>query len=175
MLKVKDTDKTTGLKLSDIKGKAGDDDGRFWSSCQAVVNAAQDMEAKETVKVYPTLLAFLVASTEMQTILKLEVAASQQKGLEEVTVNLAQKKTYCGAGNSKLKPLWTKIKGENIADQSKGNGTTKELATVTDTTKLHKILSYNYTVRKEKQKKTAEQTTKFKKELVYQKREIQRN
>nr|ARB50657.1 variant surface glycoprotein [Trypanosoma brucei] len=170
MLKISAQDQTAGLKLSDIKGKTADDDQTFWSSCHAAVKAGQDMEAKKTLTVDQTLLAVLVASTEMQTILKLAAAASQQKEPEEVTINLdSAKKTYFGTDNNKIGPLWTKIKGENIVDLIKGKDSTKELGTVTDTTKLHKLLSYYYTVRKEEQIKTAEQVEKLETELADQK------
>nr|APD74595.1 variant surface glycoprotein 1125.4061 [Trypanosoma brucei] len=170
MLKIEAEDQSTGLKLSGIKARAGDEDQKFWSSCHAAVKAAQDMQAEPPLKVDQTLLAVLVGSTEMQTILKLEAAASQQKGPEEVTIDLASaKKTYFGSDNNKLEPLWTKIKGENIVDLTNAKGTTKELGTVTDTTELHKLLSCYYTVNKEEQKKTAEKITKLETELADQK------
>ncbi|AAZ10084.1 variant surface glycoprotein (VSG, atypical), putative [Trypanosoma brucei brucei TREU927] len=170
MLKIEAEDQSTGLKLSGIKARAGDEDQKFWSSCHAAVKAAQDMQDEPPLKVDQTLLAVLVGSTEMQYILKLEAAASQQKGPEEVTIDLASaKKTYFGSDNNKLEPLWTKIKGENIVDLTNAKGTTKELGTVTDTTELHKLLSYYYTVRKERQRKTAEQVEKLETELADQK------
>nr|APD73587.1 variant surface glycoprotein 1125.1370 [Trypanosoma brucei] len=140
MLKITATDQSTGLKLSDIKGKEGDSDQKFWNSFHAAVKAAQDMQAEPPLKVDQTLLTVLVASTEMQYILKLEAAASEQKGSEEVTIDLASaKKTYFGSDNNKLEPLWTKIKGENVVYLIKGKDSTKELGTVTDTTELHKL------------------------------------
>nr|AGH60920.1 variant surface glycoprotein 342 [Trypanosoma brucei] len=170
MLKISAQDQTAAQKLSDIKGKTEDDDQTFWSSCHAAVKAGKDMQAEPPLKVDQTLLTVLVASTEMQYILKLEAAASEQKGPEEVTIDLASaKKTYFGSDNNKLEPLWTKIKGENVVDLTKAKGSTKELGTVTDTTELHKLLSYYYTVRKEKQKKTAEQVEKLETELAAQK------
>nr|APD72634.1 variant surface glycoprotein 1125.154 [Trypanosoma brucei] len=167
MLKIEAEDQSTGLKLSDISGKRQDEDRTFWSSCHAAVKAAQDVQAEPPLKVDQTLLAVLVGSTEMQYILKLEAAASQQKGPEEVTIDLASaKKTYFGSDNNKLEPLWTKIKRGNIVDLTKAKGTTKELGTVTDTTELHKLLSCYYTVNKEEQKKTAEKITKLETELA---------
>nr|ADZ74174.1 variant surface glycoprotein R1D12 [Trypanosoma evansi] len=170
MLTIGTTDQTIGLKLSDIKGKQADSAQKFWSSCHAAVKAAQDMKADPALKVDQTLLAVLVASPEMAEILKLEAAASQQKGPEEVTIDLAtEKNNYFGTNNNKLEPLWTKIKGQNIVDLAATKGSTKELGTVTDTAELQKLLSYYYTVNKEEQKKTAEKITKLETELADQK------
>nr|APD74130.1 variant surface glycoprotein 1125.2668 [Trypanosoma brucei] len=100
MLKITATDQSTGLKLSDIKGKTADDEQTFWNSCHAAVKDAQDMQAEPPRKVDQALLAVLVGSTEMQYILKLAAAASQQKGPEKVTIDLNNAKKLISAATT---------------------------------------------------------------------------
>nr|APD73044.1 variant surface glycoprotein 1125.199 [Trypanosoma brucei] len=170
LLKVTDTDTTEGLRLTDIKGKNSDEDQKFWSSCHAAVQAGAKIKGEPPQAVGAQLLAELVASDEMQTVLKVTAAASQQKPPDQVTVSIASAKAaYFGSDNKKLEALWTKIKGENVVDLNKTGGSTKELGAVTDPTELQKLLSYYYTIRKEEQQKTATRLEKLETELADQK------